>query len=293
MPKSITVIGPTASGKTKLAVALAGKLDGEIISIDSRQFYRKMDIGTGKDLEDFGTIPYHLIDITDAGNKLNVSDFKYHFYNAFHNINSRNKTPILCGGTGNYLLSVLQNTPYTEISSNPILRKKLELLSHEELIEIIKNKNIPHDYQPDTSTNKRCIRSIEILTFLETNSLPRTSYQPIETTIIGINPNQEERRKNISLRLKNRLENGLIEEVTELRKTLSDDDLIYYGLEYKYLTLYLNSTLSKDKAISKLETEIHRYAKRQMTFFRKIGKDGFKIHWIDKPDLELALRELI
>lgn len=280
--ESIAIIGPTASGKTNLAVALAHKLDGEIISIDSRQFYRKMDIGTGKDLHEYGTIPFHLIDIAEAGTQLNVSDFKKHFYQAYDDIISRDKTAILCGGTGNYLLALLKENPYTEISINETLRADLEKNSHEALIELINDYNIPDNYTPDLSTKKRSIRALEILVFLKTNALPISKYATISPILFGLNPNQATRRKRISNRLKNRLENGMIEEVMELRKTLSDEQIIYYGLEYKYITSYLNQSMSYDQCTEKLETEIHRFAKRQMTFFRKIEKDGFPIDWINE-----------
>lgn len=291
---SISIIGPTASGKTSLAVALAKNIDGEIISIDSRQFYREMDIGTGKDLLEYGNTPYHLIDIADAGEQLNVSDFKKYFYEAYKKILGNNKTPILCGGTGNYLLSLLNNSIYTEIPKNYILRDEISTFSQEKLISILSQKILPADYNPDFSTKKRCIRALEIVSFLEYNEIPKRKYSTIDTKIFGLNPSIETRRENISLRLNQRLKNGLIEEVEKLLQSIGEEKLIYYGLEYKYIALYLKGNLTKTEAFSRLEVEIHRFAKRQMTFFRKIEKDGYPIHWLDsKSSLEDKINDII
>ncbi len=279
-PKSIVITGPTASGKTALAINLAQNLAGEIISVDSRQFYKEMNIGTGKDLEEFGAVKHHLIDIASAGDQLNISQFKKYFFEAHKEIINKGKQPILCGGTANYLLSILKKSKYTEVPVNDFLRSQLELLEHQELIHVVATCTIPKEYIIDTSTKKRCIRIIEVLTYLASNALLEDDTCTINPIIFGLNPPNELRRQRITDRLNYRLQNGLIEEVQMLREKISDEQLVYYGLEYKYMCFYLNNTLSKQEAFSKLETEIHRYAKRQMTFLRKIEKEGFLIQWI-------------
>lgn len=281
---SITILGPTASGKTKLAVHLASELNGEILSADSRQVYRSMDIGTGKDLNDFKIgkkdIPYHLIDLVDAGKKYTINRFQEDFKLAFQDVQSRGKTPIICGGTGLYLESVLNDYQRTFIPASKKVRSDLKDKSAEELKELFTRLNI-HQLEFDTSTTKRTIRAIEILYYLDgKQDLPKA--QPLNTIIFGIDISREERRRQITKRLKERLDQGMIEEVAQLLASGIDPKiLIYYGLEYKYIALFLTDELDRNSMLTKLETEIHRFAKRQMTWFRRMEKNGFNIHWID------------
>lgn len=286
----IVILGPTASGKTYLATRLAFRIGGEIISADSRQVYRGMNIGTGKDLDEYTVeeqpIPYHLIDILDAGEKYNVHRFQQDVEKAVTLINSRDKVPILCGGTGLYIQAVLSNHQYTSIPVNEILRSELEALPHESLLEILSQTPSKFSALADTSTRKRTIRAIEIARYLTKH--PEFQLPALITaqfTIFGLNPPVEVRRNRISRRLQERLANGLIEEVQGLLdQGLSPDQLIYYGLEYKYLTEYLMGEISYGEMAKKLETEIHRFAKRQMTYFRKMERDGLKIHWLNAAD---------
>jgi len=282
----IVILGPTASGKTRLAAQLAHQIGGEIISADSRQVYRGMTIGTGKDLQEYvvngKTIPYHLIDILDAGEKYNVHQFQQDALRILIQISQRGHVPILCGGTGLYLQALLQTHQFTEIPVNDTLRQALEPLSHEELTG--RFLEIPSGYSAlaDTSTRKRTIRAIEIATYLNFNpqhvfakaSVP--AYQ-----VYGLNPPVEIRRQRISQRLHERMQNGLVEEVQVLlNRGILPENLIYYGLEYKFVTQYLIGDLSFDTVIQRLETEIHRFAKRQMTYFRKMERDGIAIRWL-------------
>ncbi|MEO6687080.1 MAG: tRNA (adenosine(37)-N6)-dimethylallyltransferase MiaA [Dyadobacter sp.] len=287
----LIILGPTASGKTHLANQVSARIKGEILSVDSRQVYRGMNIGTGKDLEEYVVdgqrIPYHLIDILDAGEKYNVNLFQQDFKNSFSDIKSRNKIPVACGGTGFYFYALLKGHSYTDIPVDEELRERLGEISNEDLLLLF--DKLPSSYQnlADTSTRKRLIRAIEISTFLgqnpekeillETNSA--TIYNPI---VFGLNPPSEIRRERISRRLDYRLKNGLIEEVESLLKSgISTENLIYYGLEYKYVTQFLTGVLGYEEMNTKLETEIHRFAKRQMTFFRKMEKDGITVNWLD------------
>jgi tRNA dimethylallyltransferase len=283
------ILGPTASGKTKLAVQVAAMLNGEIISADSRQVYRNMDIGTGKDLAEYevngGKIPYHLIDIVEAGTQYNVNDFQRDFETAFKQIILNGSQPIVCGGTGFYIHALLMGHAYPGIPVNGQLRVELESLSTEELTKRFNTYNTVYQSIADTSTRKRLIRAIEISEHLMAEPSWKgqfsTSRFGENTIIFGLNPPVEVRRKRISERLNNRLNGGMIEEVEELLKRLSPDQLIYYGLEYKLITQYLIGELDFATMKTRLETEIHRFAKRQMTFFRKMEKDGLTIHWID------------
>jgi tRNA dimethylallyltransferase len=280
----IVLLGPTASGKTALSVDLAKALNGEIISADSRQVYKGMDIGTGKDLQLYSNVPYHLINICEAGEKYNLSRFQSDFEIVTNLILDKKKTAVLCGGTGLYLQAVIQGFDNVEIPADEILINQLDELSERELLEkynLFKNK--PENV--DLSTRKRQIRAIEKAIYLTNNPqlIVEKKHRKFKFAIFGLNPDVEIRRKNISLRLNERLANGLIEEVQGLlNKGLSHEILQYYGLEYKYVSLFLLGELTKKEMEIKLETEIHRYAKRQMTFFRSMESKGIKINWL--PD---------
>jgi len=282
----ICILGPTASGKTALAVALAKMLDGEIISADSRQVYRGMDIGTGKDLEEYNDIPYHLIDILDAGEIYGVGQFQKDFNRVFRDIRSRKRIPILCGGTGLYIQAVLQNFSHTYIPRNFALRDSLINKEFSELNHLFEKLPKTRAFNADTSTHKRLIRAIEIAKWLESNPLieePNLSIKPI---IFGINLDLDTRRSNISKRLRERFDKGLINEVQQLlNKGISVDMLIFYGLEYKIITQHLQGDYTLEECFNKLEIAIHQFAKRQMTYFRKMEKDGLEIHWINQNTL--------
>jgi len=281
----ITILGPTASGKTPFAAALAYELDTEIISADSRQVYRGMDLGTGKDLEDYEVngkpITHHLIDICDAGEKYNVFEFQHDFANAFSNIKVRGKLPILCGGTGMYIEAVLKGYKLLAVPENPELRESLIGFSLEELTEKLKQYKDLHN-TTDVDTVKRAIRAIEIEEYYLTQAPDVNEFAPINSLIIGVEIDREARREKISRRLKTRLEAGMVDEVKALLDSgISAEDLIYYGLEYKYQTLYITGQISFDEMFSQLEIAIHQFAKRQMTWFRGMERRGFNIHWLD------------
>src|SRR5690554_4836640 len=281
----ITILGPTASGKTTFAVHLANKLNGEIISADSRQIYRKMDIGTGKDLSDYiinGTaIPYHLIDIREPGDKYTLYDYQHDFHKAYNDILSREKTPILCGGTGLYIESVLKGYNLPDVPANPELRESLQNKSLEELSDILRSYRPLHN-TTDTDTKKRAIRAIEIADYQSKNQSSACAFQPIESTILGLRIDRDLRRDKITKRLKSRLQEGMIEEVKQIIDSgVAPDDLIYYGLEYKYVTLHVLEAISYKEMFTQLETAIHQFAKRQMTWFRGMERRGFTIHWIE------------
>jgi tRNA dimethylallyltransferase len=292
----LIILGPTASGKTHLATQIAARINGEILSVDSRQVYRGMNIGTGKDLEEYvvndKTIPYHLIDILNAGEKYNVNAFQHDFHEAYTEILNKEKIPVACGGTGFYLYALLKGHAYTDIPVEEELRKILEEMSSDDLLTLFQSIETSYQNLADTSTRKRLIRAIEISTFLVQNpekevSLTLNSANTYNPVIFGLNPPAELRRERISHRLGYRLKNGLIEEVELLLKSgISPEDLIYYGLEYKYITQYLTAELSYEEMKKRLETEIHRFAKRQMTFFRKMEKDGILINWLDYNNTE-------
>ena len=294
----ITILGPTASGKTQLAVELASKIDGEIISADSRQVYRGMDIGTGKDLAIYQIngekIPYHLIDIVDAGESYNVHRFQQDFQVAYDDIISRNKTPILCGGTGLYIEAVLKNFQFTAVPIDLVLREELEQKSTEELTEIF-NQN-PSTYTPfaDISTRKRLIRAIEIGKMVNGEWRMENGKLRIEngeSKIYGLNPPLETRRERITRRLQERLKNGLIEEVESLLKGgVPAEKLIFYGLEYKFITQYLQGDFTLEIMTERLNIAIHQFAKRQMTYFRKMERDGLDIQWVTSI-AELGLKK--
>ena len=280
----ITILGPTASGKTTLAAALADKLNSEIISADSRQVYRGMDIGTGKDLADYivdgKEIPFHLIDICDAGEKYNVFEFQHDFHSAFFDINSRGKLPILCGGTGMYIEAVLKGYKLSAVPENKELRQKLAQKSLQELCYLLSQYE-PRIEKPVLDTVKRAIRAIEITDYSKRNVYQLNEYEQINSLIIGIDLDRDIRRQKITNRLNTRLEEGMINEVKLLLdKGISTENLIYYGLEYKFVTQYLIGELTYQEMFSQLEIAIHQFAKRQMTWFRGMEKRGFRIEWI-------------
>ena len=280
----ITVLGPTASGKTRLAVALAARLDGEILSADSRQVYRGMDIGTGKDLADYAingrTIPYHLIDIADAGTKYNVYEFQRDFRNAYSDIVGRGRFPIMCGGTGLYLESVLKGYRLIPVPENPELRKSLEGKSLAELTRILESYKTLHN-TTDVDTAKRAIRAIEIEECYRNTPVSEREFPNIRSLVTGIDIGRELRRQRISDRLEERLQNGMIDEVKGLLDSgIPAEDLIYYGLEYKYVTLYVTGQLPYRYLLQELEVAIHQFAKRQMTWFRGMERRGIHIEWV-------------
>ena len=290
----ITILGPTASGKTPLAAALAQQIGGEIISADSRQVYRRMDIGTGKDLADYTitnnreaiAIPYHLIDICEPGTKYNLFQYQQDFFDAYNDITGRGKTPILCGGTGLYIEAVLKGYKLSPVPQNQELRDRLEGKSLEELTQMLvslkaQNGSNMHN-KTDVDSCQRAIRAIEIETYNQEHPMPLRELPPIDSLIIGVNIDRELRREKITRRLKARLEEGMVDEVRGLlNEGIPAEDLIYYGLEYKYLTEYIVGKLTYDEMFRQLEIAIHQFSKRQMTWFRGMERRGFKIHWID------------
>lgn len=293
--QEIVILGPTASGKTRLAVALAKKIKGSILSADSRQVYRGLDIGTGKDLHEFGEIPYYLIDCIDAGERFNVSRFLALAEEALTNIRDTGRQPIICGGTGLYIQGLIQGFAYSEVPVDEVLRQNLSLLSLHKLQQKLKEQEFPANFQPDTSTHKRCIRALEICQWMATHPeyKPEQPYCP-NAKVFGLAPPRQSRRNHISDRLKLRLDKGLIDEVKGLLDAgLTPEQLIYYGLEYKYTTQYLLGELNFDTFFNRLETEIHRFAKRQMTFFRKMEKDGINIHWLTCETLPEQVEEIL
>ena len=294
MKQLITILGPTASGKTPLAAALASETDGEILSADSRQVYRRMDIGTGKDLADYrveidGTpidIPYHLIDICEPGTKYNLFQYQQDFYDAYQQILERNRQPILCGGTGLYIEAVLKGYHLSPVPQNPELRAQLEGKSLEELTVMLKelkrkNGSVMHNVT-DVDSCQRAIRAIEIESYNLEHPMPLRELPAIQSLIIGVNIDRELRREKITRRLKARLDEGMVDEIRSLLDSgIPAEDLIYYGLEYKYLTEYVIGHLTYDEMFRQLEIAIHQFAKRQMTWFRGMERRGFTIHWID------------
>ena len=283
----IVILGPTASGKTHLATHLAHKIQGEIISADSRQVYRNMNIGTGKDLGEYSIdnqdIPYHLIDILNAGEQYHIHQFQQDFQRVFEDISSRNKPAIVCGGSGMYLEAVLKGYEFTSIPIDEKLREGLLQKSTEELLEIFNKNTSEYTKKADVSTRKRLIRAIEISQFLLQNPDYEIPKPDIPNSIIfGLNPETEFRRISITKRLHERLQNGMIEEVKALIDSgISPDKLIFYGLEYKFITQYLTGELDFETMVDRLNVAIHQFAKRQMTYFRKMERDGLKINWLD------------
>ena len=282
----ITILGPTASGKTTLATHVAARLgNAEILSADSRQLYRGMDIGTGKDLADYQVggklIPYHLIDIAPAGQRRNLFQYQQDFWQAYDEIVARGHQPILCGGTGLYIESVLKGYRMVPVPENPELRQSLEGKSLQELTEMLAAMKTLHN-TTDVDTPKRAIRAIEIQLYYQTHNISACEIPRVKSLTIGIAIDRELRRQRITERLHHRLEKeDMVGEVRRLLEHLQPDDLIYYGLEYKYLTLYCLGRLSYDDMFRQLETAIHQFAKRQMTWFRGMERRGIPIHWID------------
>ena len=299
----ITILGPTASGKTNLAAALASRINGmdssmwggdthgaEIISADSRQVYRGMDIGTGKDLEDYTVggklIPYHLIDICDAGTKYNLFQYQQDFYDAYQDITHRGVLPILCGGTGLYIESVLKGYHLSPVPQNPALRSSLEGKTLEELTDMLvdlkaKNGSNMHN-RTDVDTAQRAIRAIEIETYNLEHPMPERELPAVDSLVIGVSIDRDARRDKITRRLKQRLENGMVEEIKGLLdRGIPAENLLYYGLEYKFVTEYVIGKTSYEEMLRGLEIAIHQFAKRQMTWFRGMERRGFTIHWID------------
>ena len=281
----ITILGPTASGKTSLATALADKLATEIISGDSRQVYRRMDLGTGKDLADYTiegrSVPYHLIDIVEPGYKYNVFEYQRDFLKAYESIVAKDKLPVLCGGTGMYIESVLKGYRLLPVPENPELRASLEGKSLEELTRILEGYKKLHN-STDVDTAKRAIRAIEIEEYYKQQPLEYREFPSLKSLIIGVDIDRELRREKITRRLKQRLDEGMVDEVRGLlAEGISAENLIYYGLEYKFLTQYSIGELTYEEMFHQLETAIHQFAKRQMTWFRGMERRGFVIHWLD------------
>ncbi len=282
----LSVVGPTACGKTSLAVDLAMAIDGaEIISADSRQVYRGMDIGTGKDIAEYTrsgvTVPVHLLDIVDAGYKYNVFEFQKDFLAAYENIKARRGFPLMCGGSGLYVESVLKGYRLLPVPEKPELRARLEQYSLEELTEMLAGYKTLHN-NTDTDNKKRAIRAIEIEEYYRHCPVEKRSFPSLNVLTVGVSVDREVRRERISRRLVDRLENGMVEEVKGLLDSgLTVEQLVYYGLEYKFITLYLTGAMGYNEMVQGLETAIHQFAKRQMTWFRGMEKRGVEIHWID------------
>jgi tRNA dimethylallyltransferase len=290
MKRMITILGPTASGKTTIAAALAYDIGAEIISADSRQVYRRMDIGTGKDLGDYTVngrqIAYHLIDIAEPGTKYNLFQYQHDFMRAYDDITGRGLTPVLCGGTGLYIEAVLKGYRLAPVPENKELRTRLEGKSLSELtamLEELKRRNGSNMHnKTDVDTAKRAIRAIEIETFNGEHPQEAANIPPIDNVIVGVAIDREERRRRISQRLRQRLDEGMVEEIKGLLDSgVAAEDLTYYGLEYKYVTEYVVGDISYNEMFSRLEIAIHQFAKRQMTWFRGMERRGFTINWID------------
>lgn len=279
----IVITGPTASGKTRRAVDVANAISGEIISADSRQIYCGMDLGTGKDLDEYGNVPYHLIDISPAGYKYNLFEYLRDFESAYRDIIYRNRIPVLCGGTGLYVESVIKGIRLPEVPENKELRESLSAKTLSELTAILESFKTLHNVT-DVDTCKRAIRAIEIQTYYSQHpdKAVLTSPRPMENAVvIGVDIDRESRRKRISDRLRSRLDDGMVDEVRRLLDSgIAPDDLIYYGLEYKYLTQYVIGLIDYECMVTELEIAIHQFAKRQMTWFRGMERRGFMIHWL-------------
>ncbi|WP_274289497.1 tRNA (adenosine(37)-N6)-dimethylallyltransferase MiaA [Prevotella corporis] len=290
MDKMITIIGPTASGKTSFAAALSARIGAEIISADSRQVYRRMDIGTGKDLDDYVVngkkIPYHLIDIAEPGTQYNLFQYQQDFHTVYDKLQFENRPIVLCGGTGLYVEAVLNGYALSPVPQDPVLRKSLEGKSLSELEKILvelktRNHSVMHN-KTDVDTTNRAIRAIEIETYQLSHPVGERQMPKVNSLIIGLDINRDERRRKITQRLKDRLANGMVEEVKSLLDSgIPAENLIYYGLEYKFVTQYIIGELSFDEMFAALEIAIHQFAKRQMTWFRGMERRGFQIHWLN------------
>lgn len=295
----IAIVGPTASGKTHRAVDLARCIGGEIISADSRQVYRGMTIGTGKDLSEYGDVPYHLVDIAEAGEKYNLHRYLRDFETALEDIRHRGRNAVVCGGSGLYVESALAGLRLPEVPRNDALRESLSGRSLEELASILASMKKLHNVT-DVDSCQRAVRAIEIEQYYidhpdEARCADRSSAKPLDALIVGVDVSRDIRRRRITERLHARLEEGMAEEVRSLLNSgIAPEDLIYYGLEYKFVTLYVTGKISREDMITGLETAIHQFAKRQMTWFRGMERRGFSIHWIDGDlsDDEFASRVL-
>ncbi len=295
MKQEIAIVGPTASGKTRRAVSVARALHSEIISADSRQVYRGMTIGTGKDLEEYGEIPYHLVDVAEAGDKYNLHRYVTDFRRVEKDILSRGLVPVICGGSGMYVETVLAGVTLPDVPENPELRKELAAYTLEELTARLAAMKQLHN-TTDVDTVKRAIRAIEIETYYRDHPehaalADRSRTKRTDALIIGVDIDRESRRRRISERLQSRIDEGMADEVKSLLDSgISPEDLIYYGLEYKFLTLYVIGKLSYTEMFKGLETAIHQFAKRQMTWFRGMERRGFTIHWLpyDMPEQEFT-----
>jgi tRNA dimethylallyltransferase len=298
----ITLLGPTATGKTKFAALLADTIGAEIISADSRQVYKGMDIGSGKDIKDYTindkVIPYHLIDIAEAGTEFNVFQYQQAAYQAIENIRKRNKNIILCGGSGMYIEALLKGYKLFPVPTNDSLREQLSKKSFEELTALLAQFRPLHN-QTDTEDISRLLRALEIEYYYSEHPELLSRTQPIESIIFGLKGDRDLIRNRITARLKERLENGMIEEVQKLvNEGVSQMQLVRYGLEYKYITLYLQNKIDKETLFSKLNIAIHQFSKRQMTWFRKMERSGFVIHWMDilwsnEKKLQFCLEKLL
>ena len=289
MPKHkynlITILGPTASGKTRVAASLAARVNGEVISADSRQVYRGMDLGTGKDLDDYKVedrfIPFHLIDIADPGYEYNVYEFQRDFVQVYNEIHGRKKLPVLCGGSGLYLEAVLKGYRLINVPVNIALRKELESKNMEEMRKRLSAFKVLHNIT-DTENRKRMIRAIEIEEYYSENPDLDSSYPELDPLVVGIKYDRESTRRRITERLKQRLEEGMLAEAEKLVGSgLSFEQLMYYGLEYKYLALHLKGDLDYEDMFTRLNTAIHQFAKRQMTWYRRMERNGIPIRWLD------------
>lgn len=294
---SVAIVGPTASGKTRRAVSVAAAIGGEIISADSRQVYRGMTLGTGKDLEEYGDVPYHLIDIADAGEKYNLHKYLRDFNQAYNDVLLRERVPVICGGSGMYVENAVRGVVMPEVPENKPLRESLEGKTLQELTALLSQYKTLHN-TTDVDTVKRAVRAIEIQEYYrqhpeEAKLTEKGCSEPLDCVVVGVDIPREERRRRITLRLHERLENGMLDEVRGLLDSgVSAEDLIYYGLEYKFLTLHLIGKLSYDEMVHDLEIAIHQFAKRQMTWFRGMETRGTKINWLpfDLDEAEFVSR---
>ncbi|MDR0544417.1 MAG: tRNA (adenosine(37)-N6)-dimethylallyltransferase MiaA [Odoribacteraceae bacterium] len=283
--QGITILGATATGKTALAVAVARAARGEIISADSRQVYRGMDIGTGKDMSEYARggppVPVHLVDVVEAGQRYNVYDYQRDFRRAWDDCLKRGVAPVICGGSGLYLAAILQGYRLTDVPRNPALRESLSEKSLEELARLLATYRPLHN-KTDADTVERATRGIEIADYYRSHPPTPDDFRGVNTLVVGVVVERERRRERITARLRARLDEGLIEEVQGLmERGVSAEDLIYYGLEYRCVALHLTGKLSREEMLDQLNSSIHRFAKRQMTWFRKMEREGCKIHWID------------
>ena len=281
----ITILGPTASGKTIVAANVAYRMNGEVISADSRQVYRNMNIGTGKDYDDYRIegreVPCHLVDICEAGEKYSVYRYQKDFLTVYNEIVSRDKLPVMCGGTGMYIESILEGYQLISVPVNYSLRDNLKGKSMEELTNILKTYKKLHNIT-DITLRETALRAIEIAKYYSDHNYEEWEFPEIDSLVVGIKFDRNSRRKRISDRLRARFENGMVEEVKSLLESgVSEEILIYYGLEYKFITWYLQEKISYDEMFSQLETSIHKFAKRQMTWFRRMERKGINIRWLD------------